>query len=192
MAVSASGGSGDPARMEGELRRWLLLLPRCRHRTRLLDLGCGQGTPLAREAANEGYSITGVDILWTQVEAGNLRSRHLRTIRFVCDDLRHLKSLPNEWFCGILCFHSVHMVPRPDFPLVAEAIQRVSHEASLLWMLDSPGIIGEWLPHLSGWQVLWIGRHRSGGSYQSAWLQRFSNGHQPAMAPLFAGSCEQD
>ncbi len=85
------------------VRRFAALVPAG---TRVLDLGCGNGLPVARALA-ERYAVTGVDLSPEQIE----RARELVPgATFVCADMASVE-LPAASFAGVLAFYSIINVP---------------------------------------------------------------------------------
>lgn len=86
------------------LRRFLARLP---ERARVLDLGCGNGLPVARELVARGHAVTGVDLSPEQAE----RARALVPgARIVCADMATVE-LPAASFDGAAAFYSVFNLP---------------------------------------------------------------------------------
>jgi SAM-dependent methyltransferase len=99
---------GDAFELEGSryahwLRRFADRLPAG---GAVLDLGCGNGVPVARELAGR-FAVTGVDLSSVQVE----RARVLVPgARFVCADMATVE-FPPASFAGVAAFYSIINVP---------------------------------------------------------------------------------
>src|SRR5437867_8182565 len=91
---------------------WLRrLAPRIAPGARVLDLGCGNGIPVARELA-ERFRVTGVDLSPVQIE----RARALVPgARFVCADMTAVEFEPRS-FDGVAAFYSIINVPVSEQP----------------------------------------------------------------------------
>lgn len=97
---------------EGEYAAWLdLLEARVRPPARVLDLGCGNGVPVARRLAPR-YEVTGVDLSSVQVE----RARTLvPAATFVCTDMAAL-TFPDASFDAVVCLYAIIHLPRAEQP----------------------------------------------------------------------------
>jgi SAM-dependent methyltransferase len=130
---------GDPRRAwEDELAAWL------EPGARLLELGCGGGTPETRRLA-ERFAVTGVDISPRQVERARAA---IPEAEFVCADFTELE-LPAGSFDAVCSFYVFNHVPRE---LLAPLLGRIhGWLAPGGWLLaafgqsDNPGWTGEWL-----------------------------------------------
>jgi SAM-dependent methyltransferase len=96
------------------LRRFESLLP---PGGRVLDLGCGNGLPVALELSRR-FDVTGVDLSPVQVE----RARALvPEARFVCADMTGVE-LPAGSFAGVAAFYSLINVPAAEQPALVGRI----------------------------------------------------------------------
>lgn len=78
---------------------------------RVLDLGCGNGLPVAHELSAR-FDVTGVDLSPVQVE----RARALvPKASFVCADMTGV-DLPARAFAGVVAFYSLINVPAAEHP----------------------------------------------------------------------------
>jgi len=79
----------------------------------VLDLGCGNGVPVARSLAAAGYQVTGVDISDVQVE----RARRLVPAGiFICADATAI-DFPLRSFDAVVCLYALIHMPlaaQPD------------------------------------------------------------------------------
>jgi SAM-dependent methyltransferase len=83
----------------------------------VLDLGCGNGLPVARELAGR-FAVTGVDLSPLQVE----RARALVPLaRFVCADMTTVELSPAS-FAGVAAFYSIINVPVSEQPALLRRI----------------------------------------------------------------------
>ena len=111
---------------------------------RVLDLGCGPGTPSTRILASR-FQVTGVDLSDTQLEAAR---RNVPEATFIHADLTEI-DFPPESFDGATAFYSISHVPRDEHGPLFERIARWLVPGGLflaaLGAGDSPDWIGEWL-----------------------------------------------
>ena len=104
---------GDTFELEGSgYGYWLgRLAPLLADGARVLDLGCGNGVPVARELVKR-CAVTGVDLSPVQIE----RARALVPgARFVCADMTAVEFAPGS-FDAVVAFYSVFNVPLADQP----------------------------------------------------------------------------
>jgi SAM-dependent methyltransferase len=130
---------GDPRReWENEL------VSRLAEGARVLELGCGSGTPETRRLAHR-FALTGVDISPQQVERARAA---IPDAEFVCADFTELE-LPEDSLDGVASFISFNHVPRD---LLAPLLERI--HGWLIpdgWLLTAFGVsdtdawTGEWL-----------------------------------------------
>jgi SAM-dependent methyltransferase len=130
---------GDPRReWEDEL------VARLEPGARLLELGCGGGTPETRRLA-ERYALTGVDISPRQVERARAA---IPEAEFVCADFTELE-LPAGSFDAVCSFYVFNHVPRELLaPLLADIHGWLVPGGWLLAAFgqsDMEGWTGEWL-----------------------------------------------
>jgi len=107
--------------------------------TRVLDLGCGDGTT-ALPAARLGAEVLGVDIASNLVAAGNQRAEAegLTKCRFQEGDASHLDDLADDSFDLVVSIFGGMFAPRP------------SDVATEMVRLTRPGgriVMGNWIPN---------------------------------------------
>ncbi len=87
--------------------------------SRVLELGCGNGIPVAAELAKR-HRVTGVDLSPVQVE----RARRLVPgARFVCDDMCRVAFQPGS-FEAVTAFFSIINVPLTQQPALIASVAR--------------------------------------------------------------------
>src|SRR3954469_25629529 len=91
--------------------------------SRVLDLGCGDGTT-AIPAARLGADVLGVDIASNLVAAGNRRAEELglRNCRFQEGDATNLRPLPDRAFDVTVSFFGAMFAPKP-FEVAKEMVR---------------------------------------------------------------------
>ena len=106
--------------------------------TRVLDLGCGDGTT-ALPAARLGADVLGVDIANNLVAAGNRRAADagLTNCRFQQGDASDLSDLDDETFDLVVTVFGAMFAPRP-FDVAAEMV-RVTRPGGRI-------VMGNWIP----------------------------------------------
>lgn len=98
------------------LERFIARLPQG---ARVLDLGCGNGLPVARELARRGFVVTGMDLSAVQVE----RARVLvPSAHFECADMTEAP-LGESRYDGVVAFHSIINVPLAEQPALVRRMQ---------------------------------------------------------------------
>ena len=78
---------------------------------RVLDLGCGNGVPVARELVKR-FAVTGVDLSPVQIERA---SALVPEARFVCADMTAIE-FESGSFDAVVAFYSIFNLPLADQP----------------------------------------------------------------------------
>lgn len=134
---------------EAEYAPWLAeLRARLPTGASVLDLGCGNGVPVARSLAAAGYQVTGVDISDVQVErarrlvpAGTLIRADATTIEF-----------PAHFFDAIVCLYALIHMPLASQPgLLQRAADWLRPEG---WLLAVTGTARGPAPKTTGLAAL--------------------------------------
>jgi ubiquinone/menaquinone biosynthesis C-methylase UbiE len=106
--------------------------------TRVLDLGCGDGTT-AVPMAKTGAVVLGVDIARNLVEAGNARAKkeQLSNLKFQEGDASNLHDLKDKTFDLVVSIFGAMFAPRPMD--VAKEMVRVTKPGGRI-------VMGNWIP----------------------------------------------
>lgn len=107
--------------------------------SKILDLGCGDGTT-ALPAAKQGADVLGVDIARNLVDAGNKRAREegLANCKFQEGDATNLNGLPDQSFDLVVSIFGAMFAPKPFD--VAKEMVRVTRSGGRI-------IMGNWIPN---------------------------------------------
>jgi SAM-dependent methyltransferase len=107
--------------------------------TKILDLGCGDGTTALPEA-RLGAEVLGVDIAKNLVEAGNRRAKQegLTNIKFQEGDASNLQELKDHSFYLVVSIFGAMFAPMPFD--VAKEMVRVTRPGGRM-------IMGNWIPN---------------------------------------------
>lgn len=84
---------------------------------RALDLGCGNGVPVARRLARS-FAVTGVDLSMVQVERAR---QNVPGAAFLCEDMTRL-DFPTGHFLLVTAFYSIIHVPLAEQPALLRKI----------------------------------------------------------------------
>ena len=90
---------------------------------KVLDLGCGDGTTALPEA-KLGADVTGIDIAWNLVEAGNRRAQEqgLTNVKFQQGDASNLQEVPDKSFDCVVSIFGAMFAPKP-FDVAREMVR---------------------------------------------------------------------
>lgn len=94
------------------------LCDRLASHTRVLDLGCGAGVPVAQHLIAHGFEVTGVDVSAAQIERAR---RNLPQARFIQADMTAIE-LPLCSFDAVSAFYSITHVPRDEHGVLLKRI----------------------------------------------------------------------
>jgi SAM-dependent methyltransferase len=78
----------------------------------VLDLGCGNGLPVAKLLCDAGFAVTGVDI--SPVQIARVQAA-LPDARFICADMTEFIFEPDT-FAAIVCFYAIIHIPVAEQP----------------------------------------------------------------------------
>jgi len=97
-----------------------LLLPRLAPGSRVLDLGCGPGVPVAARLAREGHAVTGVDFSAEQLR---LARASVPAARFIEADLMAVDFDPGSLDAAV-SFYAIFHLPREEHEELLRRIAR--------------------------------------------------------------------
>jgi ubiquinone/menaquinone biosynthesis C-methylase UbiE len=86
----------------------------------VLDLGCGAGVPVTRWLADNGFTVTGVDVSARQLD---LARKNVPEGTFLKADMTELAIAP-ESFDAVVAFHSIIHVPRTEHHTLLADVHR--------------------------------------------------------------------
>src|SRR6266700_1152866 len=104
---------------EGQLACGQWLLARLSPGSRVLDVGCGNGLPSARQLADGGCEVTGIDISPAMLARAR---RNVPGARFLELDVTHLDSMTGPYDAAV-AFFSLLNLPRSIIPQVLGLIR---------------------------------------------------------------------
>ena len=115
------------------LKKYEKLLPR---KSKILDLGCGPGFPVASFLVKKGHKVTGIDISKTML---NYARKFVKEGKFIFGDIRTIK-LPGGYDSIISTFSLIHM-PKKDAKKCIKKIYNLLNERGLLYIsvIESEG-----------------------------------------------------
>jgi SAM-dependent methyltransferase len=130
-AFDAIGDRYDEAfpHKEGQIAggKWLVQqLPPDVH---VLDLGCGTGLPTARQLAEAGLRVTGIDL---SPEMVRLARENVPEGEFLCMDIADVEKRGLGPFDGVAAFFSLLMLPRAEIPFALRMLHQVMREGAPL------------------------------------------------------------
>ncbi|MEU4167367.1 methyltransferase domain-containing protein [Streptomyces sp. NPDC026665] len=126
-AFDAIGDRYDEAfpHKEGQVTAGEWLVTSLAEGARVLDLGCGTGVPTARQLADAGFEVVGVDLSGGMVE---LASGYVPDATFHQLDLADLRpggSRDLGRFDAVAAFFSLLMLPRAEIPLALRTVRHL-------------------------------------------------------------------
>lgn len=133
----------------------------------VLDLGCGNGVPVARALVGHGYALTGVDLSAVQVR----RARRLVPgARFLWADATEVR-FPAAAFDAVVCLYTLIHLPLDEQPLLLGRIAGWLRPGG--WLLATTGHRA-WTGTEDGWlggaRPMWWS-HADAATYR-AWMRQ--------------------
>ncbi|WP_432937610.1 class I SAM-dependent methyltransferase [Kribbella sp. CA-253562] len=153
---------------ESKYRDWIdRLTQRLDEGSRVLDIGCGSGIPLARELAGAGHAVTGVDLSEVQV----CRARELvPQATFIQADAAAL-DFPPESFDAVVSLYMLIHLPQDEQQELLAKVARWLRPGG--WFVcttgqhEWTGVDGDWLD--SGVSMWWS---HADADTNRAWIVR--------------------
>src|SRR6188472_1248903 len=107
--------------------------------TKVLDVGCGDGTT-ALPAAKLGADVVGIDVARNLVEAGNRRAAEygLTNLKFQEGDASNLEQVPDKSFDLVVSIFGAMFAPKPFD--VAKEMVRITRPGGRI-------VMGNWIPN---------------------------------------------
>jgi len=108
----------------------------------ILDVGCGNGSPIARELCRRGFKVTGVDSSPSLIA---MAKRDLREGRWLVGDMRALEL--DQTFEGVLAWHSAFHLSEADQRRTLPRLARHLAPGGRLMLTTGPSAgvsMGEW------------------------------------------------
>jgi ubiquinone/menaquinone biosynthesis C-methylase UbiE len=120
---------------EAQLAAGEWLVERLPRGARVLDVGCGTGTPTARRLTSAGHAVTGIDI---SEEMLRLARRNVPDAEFRLLDIMDMDRSLGD-FSAVVAFFSLMLLPRQEIPAALGNIRRVLEPAGhfLLSMVEA-------------------------------------------------------
>ncbi|MFD1833065.1 class I SAM-dependent methyltransferase [Streptomyces desertarenae] len=114
---------------EGQLAAGAWLARELPAGSRVLDVGCGTGVPTARQLAEAGHRVTGIDISSGMVE---LSRANVPGAEFHVLDVAELEERDLGPFDGVTAFFALLMLPRREIPVALRALHGQLRPGGLL------------------------------------------------------------
>ncbi|SEN55253.1 class I SAM-dependent DNA methyltransferase [Actinacidiphila rubida] len=133
-AFDAIGDRYDEAfpHKEGQIEAGGWLTASLPEGARVLDLGCGTGLPTARQLADAGLRVTGVDLSPGMLDLARRNVPGGEFVRADIGDLADGGALAEKGFAGVTAFFALLMLPRAEIPQALQAIHRLLEPGGLL------------------------------------------------------------
>ena len=126
---------------------WLAEFIRCLPRQgTVLDLGCGAGEPVARNLADAGFDVVGVDVSERQIL---IARQKVPSATFHHADMMGIE-LPAATFDGVAAFYSINHVPRAEHSQIFRKVAAWLKPGGVF--LASLGVRGS-----GDWRGPWLG-----------------------------------
>lgn len=100
--------------------------------SRVLDLGCGTGMPTARQLADAGLQVVGVDLSAGMLARAAANVPEARLLQADIADLPAGEPLLPGSFSGVAAFFSLLMLRRPEIPGTLRAVHSLLEPGGLL------------------------------------------------------------
>lgn len=102
-------------------------------KSKILDVGCGTGEPIARFLIEKGYEITGID---ASIKMIDLCKQRFPKERWLLADMRTLDL--NEKFHAVIAWHSFFHLPHEDQRMTLKLLASYVNQNGLLIFTSGP------------------------------------------------------
>ncbi|TFG27655.1 class I SAM-dependent methyltransferase [Candidatus Thorarchaeota archaeon] len=143
----------DNEKFKSELEKFVELLPES---GKVLDAGCGVGTPVSQFLAKKGFNVTGVDISKNLIY---LAKENVPEANFYQKNILEL-DFPDSSFDGIICVYTLWHIPRTDHSSIIMNFHRMLNSNGILVL--NTGMYGsEGMSEFFGEPMLWSNNNPS-------------------------------
>ncbi len=137
----------DNEKFNSELGKFADLLPKS---GKVLDAGCGVGTPASRFLVKKGFRVIGVDISKRMIE---LAKENVPEAEFYHHNILTL-DFPDESFDGIICVYTLWHIPRAQHSSIIKNFHRMLKNDGIL-VLNTGIHDSEGMSEFFGEPMLW-------------------------------------
>ncbi|HAT3884547.1 TPA: class I SAM-dependent methyltransferase [Legionella pneumophila] len=102
-------------------------------KSKILDVGCGTGEPIAQFLINEGYDVTGIDASRKMI---SLCKQRFPKNKWILADMRTLDL--NEKFHAVIAWHSFFHLPHDDQRMTLKLLASYVDQNGLLIFTSGP------------------------------------------------------
>ena len=102
-------------------------------KSKILDVGCGTGEPIARFLIEQGYKVTGIDASYKMID---LCKQRFPEERWLLADMRTIDL--QEQFQAVIAWHSFFHLPHEDQRLTLKLLSSLVESKGLLIFTSGP------------------------------------------------------
>ncbi len=137
----------DNKKFSRELEKFTELLPSA---GKILDAGCGVGTPVSQFLVEKGFKVTGVDLSKRMIDLAKV---NVPEARFFQKNILTL-DFANDSFDGIICVYTLWHIPRANHSSIIENFHRMLKDDGIL-VLNTGVHESEGMSQFFGEPMLW-------------------------------------
>ena len=102
--------------------------------SKVLDLGCGAGIPVAKFLVNGGYRVAGIDFSDGMLK---LARKNVNEAKFIKMDMTKIR-FPYNYFDGAVSFYAIIHVPREKHKIIYKSLHKILKHNALM-MINASG-----------------------------------------------------
>ena len=103
-------------------------------KSRVLDLGCGAGMPIAKYLCDKGYNVTGIDLADGMVR---LARKNVRKAKFMKMDMTRMV-FPSNHFDAAVSFYAIIHIPRENHSKIYRKLHSILRPNGIM-LLNAAG-----------------------------------------------------